>query len=209
MYIPKPFRQADKAQLIRHIHLSRLATVVSVSPEGLIATHLPLVFDEQAGPHGTLYGHLARANPHWRGVVATQETLIIFQGPDAYITPSWYAAKAEHGKVVPTWNYTAVHAYGQPEVFDDATRLRDVITRLTEKHEASQKTPWSVSDAPRDYIDGMLRAIVGIAIPLTRMEGKWKLSQNRPEADIEGVRVGLTASDNPADHALLNVMQPR
>lgn len=208
MYTPNPFRQTDKAQLVRHIYMSRLATLVSEGDHGLLATHLPLLFDEEAGQHGTLYGHLARGNPQWRDLVAASETLIIFQGPDAYVTPAWYPAKAAHGKVVPTWNYTAVHAYGKPEVFDDADRLRSVVTRLTEKAEASQMAPWSVSDAPPDYIDGMLRAIVGIAIPVTRMEGSWKLSQNRPQSDMEGICVGLSASDDPRDLALLNVMQP-
>lgn len=209
MYTPTPFRQNDRAQLVHHIHQSRLATLLSNGNHGLLATHLPLLLDEEAGQHGTLYGHLARGNPQWRDLVDMPETLIIFQGPDAYVTPSWYPAKAAHGKVVPTWNYTAVHAYGTPEVFDDADRLRDVITRLTEKTEASQRAPWSVSDAPSDYIDGMLRAIVGIAIPIARIEGKWKLSQNRPEADREGIHVGLTASVDPRDHALLSAMQPR
>jgi transcriptional regulator len=131
------------------------------------------------------------------------ETLAIFLGPNAYVTPSWYAAKREHGKVVPTWNYVAVHAYGRLEWFDDADRLLALVTRLTDTHEAALPAPWAVSDAPADFVRGMLKGIVGFALPIARLEGKWKMSQNRPAADRPGVVDGLTQADAPAVAALV------
>jgi transcriptional regulator len=164
-----------------------------MTADGLIASHAPLMLDPDPGPYGTLIGHLAKANPHARSADPGVQTLVIFQGPDGYITPSYYAAKREHGKVVPTWNYTAIHAYGTLEVFDDPTRLLGVVTRLTERNEASRAQPWAVSDAPDDFVQGMLRGIVGIALPIARLEGKVKMSQNRPAADVAGVVEGLQA----------------
>ena len=170
---------------------SHLATLVSMTADGLIASHAPLMLDPQPAPYGTLIGHLARANPHAASAVPGVQTLVIFQGPDGYITPSYYAAKQEHGKVVPTWNYTAIHAYGTLEVFDDPARLLDVVTRLTDRHETVRAQPWAVSDAPERFVDGMLRGIVGIVLPIARLEGKIKMSQNRPAADQAGVVAGL------------------
>ncbi|GGJ89081.1 FMN-binding negative transcriptional regulator [Pseudomonas matsuisoli] len=207
MYVPNAFRQNDSEMLNRQIHEARLATLVSNGPSGLIASHVPLLFAEDEGKHGTLYGHLARGNPHWKAL-ADGEALVIFNGPDAYITPSWYAAKAEHGKVVPTWNYIAVHAYGRAEIIEDAPRLLDIVSRLTDKHEHSRPSPWSVNDAPLDYIDGMLKAIVGFALPIERIEGKWKLGQNRSEADFAGVRNGLSHSADALDRDLSTHMPP-
>lgn len=194
MYLPASFRQDDLATLHQQIAACRLATVISQGPEGLQASHLPLLLVAEEGEFGTLYGHFARANPHWRALADGQEALVIFNGPEAYVSPSWYPAKAEHGKVVPTWNYVAVHAYGRAELFDDAERLLTLVGRLSDQHEAGRAQPWAVSDAPRDYIDGMLRAIVGFALPIQRLEGKWKLGQNRSTADQAGVREGLAAS---------------
>ncbi|MEX6500702.1 FMN-binding negative transcriptional regulator [Pseudomonas zhanjiangensis] len=194
MYLPASFRQDDLAALHQQIAEARLATVISQGPEGLQASHLPLLLVAEEGEFGTLYGHFARANPHWRALADGQEALVIFNGPEAYVSPSWYPAKAEHGKVVPTWNYVAVHAYGRAELFDDAERLLTLVGRLSDQHEAGRAQPWAVSDAPRDYIDGMLRAIVGFALPIQRLEGKWKLGQNRSTADQAGVREGLAAS---------------
>jgi transcriptional regulator len=201
MYLPTAFRQTDLAELHRQISTSRLATLVSHGAQGLQASHVPLLLEPGEGESGTLYGHLARANPHWRELAAG-ETLAIFSGPEAYVRPSWYPGKAEHGKAVPTWNYVAVHAYGQAEVFDEPERLRRLLGRLSDQHEAVRPQPWSLDDAPRDYIDAMLRAIVGFALPIRRLEGKWKLSQNRPAADRVGVRQGLAASTDPRDHEL-------
>ncbi|HEY6612785.1 MAG TPA: FMN-binding negative transcriptional regulator [Pseudomonas sp.] len=202
MYLPTAFKHTDLAELHRQITASRLATLVSHGPQGLQASHLPLLLEPGEGEAGTLYGHLARANPHWRELAAGGDTLAIFCGPEAYVSPSWYPGKAEDGKAVPTWNYVAVHAYGQAEVFDEPERLRLLLGRLSERHEAGRPQPWSLDDAPRDYIDAMLRAIVGFALPIRRLEGKWKLSQNRPAADRAGVRQGLAASTDPRDREL-------
>ncbi|TWC39501.1 PaiB family negative transcriptional regulator [Pseudomonas sp. SJZ079] len=201
MYLPPSFRQDDLAELHRQVAACRLATVVNLGPDGLQASHLPLLLMPEEGEFGTLYGHFARANPHWRAL-AGGETLVICNGPDAYVSPSWYPAKAEHGKVVPTWNYIAVHAYGQAEVFDDAERLLALVSRLSERHEAGRAQPWAVSEAPRDYLAGMLRAIVGFALPIERLEGKWKLGQNRSAADQRGVHEGLNASPDARDREL-------
>ena len=204
MYLPSSFRQDDLGELHRQIAECRLATLVS---QGLHASHLPLLLVAEEGERGTLYGHFARANPHWRAMAAQGETLAIFQGPDAYISPSWYPAKAEHGKVVPTWNYIAVHAYGHAEVFDEPERLLPLVSRLSDRHEAGRERPWVVADAPREYLDAMLRAIVGFALPIQRLEGKWKLGQNRSAADQHGVHAGLSASADPRDQALAARMQ--
>jgi transcriptional regulator len=193
VYVPAHFNEDRIGALHDLIRSSGLATLVSMTAEGLIASHAPLMLDPDPAPYGTLIGHLAKANPHARSADAAVQTLVIFQGPDGYITPSYYAAKREHGKVVPTWNYTAVHAYGTLEAFDDPARLLAVVTRLTERNETPRAQPWAVSDAPDDFIQGMLRGIVGIALPIARLEGKVKMSQNRPAADIAGVVDGLRA----------------
>ena len=143
-----------------------------------------------AGQHGALHGHLARNNDQWR-LAAAGESLAIVRGPDAYITPGWYASKAEHGRVVPTWNYVTAHVYGRLVVHDDPVWTEDLVRRLTTKHEAYRDHPWSPDDAPRPFIEGQLRAIVGIELEITRIEAKAKLSQNRPAADVEGVIAGL------------------
>lgn len=206
MYVPPAFRQTDLPALHREIGNCRLATLVSHGQNGLQASHLPLLLRPEEGRYGTLYGHLARANPHWQVLAEGTEALVMFNGPDAYVSPSWYPAKAEHGKVVPTWNYIAVHAYGRAEVFDDAERLRSLLAGLTERHEGPRPQPWAVDDAPQDYIAGMLRAVVGFALPIERLEGKWKLGQNRSEADRRGVHDGLANSTDPRDRDLAQRM---
>jgi len=206
MYVPPAFRQTDLPALHREIGNCRLATLVSHGENGLQASHLPLLLRPEEGRYGTLYGHLARANPHWQVLAEGTEALVMFNGPDAYVSPSWYPAKAEHGKVVPTWNYIAVHAYGRAEVFDDAERLRSLLAGLTERHEGPRPQPWAVDDAPQDYIAGMLRAVVGFALPIERLEGKWKLGQNRSEADRRGVHDGLANSTDPRDRDLAQRM---
>lgn len=208
MYLPSAFRQDDLAELHRQIAASRLASVVSQGPDGLQASHLPLLLAADEGEFGTLYGHFAKANPQWRELAGGSQALVIFNGPDAYVSPSWYPAKAEHGKVVPTWNYIAVHAYGQAEVFDDAERLLQLVSRLSDQHEAGRAQPWAVSEAPRDYLDSILRAIVGFALPIQRLEGKWKLGQNRSSADQHGVQAGLNASSDSRDQELARHMNP-
>lgn len=165
-----------------------------------------MLLNPDEGPCGTLYGHLARANPHWQDLAQGTEALVIFAGEQAYISPTFYPGKADHGKAVPTWNYLAVHAYGMAEVFDDAERLLALVSRLSDRHEANRPTPWAVSDAPADYVDSMLKAIVGFRLPITRLQGKRKLSQNRDARDQAGVRQGLLANPNPQDHALAHLM---
>ena len=168
------------------------ANLITATPQGILATLLPFVYDPSIGEHGALQGHLARNNPQW-SEPAIGESLVIIQGGDAYISPSWYASKAEHGRVVPTWNYSTAHVYGKLAVRDDPDWLSRHVRRLTDLHEADSEQPWSVDDAPERYISGQLRAIVGIELLITRIEAKNKLSQNRPDADVDGVVAGLTA----------------
>ncbi len=202
MYTPRAFALDDLPEIQQLIQHTRLAQLITLGENGLQASHLPLLLNPDEGPNGTLYGHLAKANPQWRELQNGSEALVIFAGADAYISPAFYPAKAEHGKVVPTWNYIAVHAYGTPEVFSDAERLLKVVTALTDRHESGRAQPWRVSDAPADYIDGMLKAIVGFALPIGRLVGKRKLSQNRSAADMAGVRDGLAASADVRDQTL-------
>lgn len=205
MYIPPAFREHDIAAMHAVIDDARLANLVTHSADGLIATPLPLLLDRSEGSHGTLYGHVARANPQWQ-MVLTGEAMVIFMGADAYVTPSWYATKRETGKVVPTWNYIAVHAYGVPEFFTDNDRLLALVTRLTNRHEAPRAAPWAVSDAPAQYIQSQLRGIVGFRLPITRLEGKRKMSQNRSAEDRAGVIDGLAASENLQDRAVADLV---
>ena len=207
MYTPRAFALDDLPEIQQLIQHTRLAQLVSVGEHGLQASHLPLLLNPDEGANGTLYGHMAKANPQWRDLQNGAEALVIFAGADAYVSPAFYPAKAEHGKVVPTWNYVAVHAYGRAETFSDGGRLLDIVSTLTDRHEAGRAQPWSVADAPADYIDGMLKAIVGFAIPIDRLEGKRKLSQNRSPADIAGVREGLAASPDVNDQALAQLMR--
>lgn len=198
MYVPDHFREDDLPALHAAIAAARLATLVTATAEGLMATPLPLLLAAEEGPLGTLYGHLARANPQGR-LAPAGEALVAFAGPEAYVSPSWSPSKAEAHKVVPTWNYVAVHAHGPLEVFDDAARLRDLLARLTARHEAGRAEPWSLADAPEDYIAAMLRGIVGVRVPISRLEGKIKMSQNKSAADRAGIAAGLAASADPRD----------
>ena len=202
MYLPSAFRQDDLAELHAQIQASPFALLTSAGAAGVQASHLPLLLAPDEGEFGTLYGHFARANPHWRDLQGGAEALAVFSGPDAYISPGWYPAKAEHGKVVPTWNYIAVHARGPVELIEEPEHLLQIVSRLSDQHENGRERPWAVSDTPREYLDSMLRAIVGFALPIRRLEGKWKLGQNRSAADQAGVRDGLAASPSPGDREL-------
>jgi transcriptional regulator len=197
VYISPAFKEDRIDVLHAAIRAAGPAILVSMTPEGLFASHAPLLLDLEPAPYGTLIGHLAKANPHARLADRSVQTLVIFHGPNGYITPSYYAAKQEHGKVVPTWNYAAIHAYGTLEVFGDPAALLDVVTRLTDQHEQVRAQPWAVSDAPDDFVQGMLRGIVGIRLPINRLEGKVKMSQNRPAADQAGIITGLQQDDRP------------
>jgi transcriptional regulator len=198
MYVPAHFKPDDEdvRELLRNLGAADLITVTT---EGILATPLPLVYDEAAsrpghGPWGALLGHVARNNPQW-STAALGETLVIVRGPDAYISPAWYATKREHGRVVPTWNYITAHVHGRLVIHDDPVWVEANVRRLTEQHERGRPAPWSVDDAPEAYLTGQLRAIVGVEIVIDRVEGKAKLSQNRSDADIEGAIRGLEASD--------------
>ena len=205
MYVPPAFREDDLAALHGTMREARLSNFVTATADGLIATPLPLLLAPDEGPYGTLYGHLARANPQWK-LPPTSDAMALFMGPDAYVTPSWYATKRETGKVVPTWNYIAVHAYGPAEFFEDANRLREVVTWLTNRHERPRAEPWAVTDAPEPFICAQLRGIVGLRLPITRLEGKRKMSQNRTEEDRAGVVMGLAASDHLTDRAVAGLI---
>jgi transcriptional regulator len=206
MYIPAAFKDDDVESIRATIHNARLASLVTATTEGPIATPLPLFLDETEGERGVLYGHLAKANRQWQ-LPPIGEALAIFPGAEAYVTPSWYATKRETGKVVPTWNYIAVHVYGPVEFFQEPERLLDVVTRLTNKHEQSRAEPWAVADAPSDFVAAQLRGIVGVRVPVLRVEGKRKMSQNRSETDRAGVAAGLASSENPRDREVAPLIQ--
>ncbi len=170
-----------------------LGLLITAGPSGLIANPIPFLIDSEASKQGTLRCHLARANPQWQELTAVEECLVVFQGPQDYITPSWYPTKRETGKVVPTWNYVTVHIWGKPQVIEDAAWLRRQIDDLTFAREGVRPAPWKVDDAPGDYVSAQVRGIIGVQIEISRIEGKWKVSQNRPEVDRAGVVDGLRA----------------
>jgi transcriptional regulator len=210
MYTPPAFAETDPDRLFEFIDAHPLATLVSASPEGaLVATHLPLLLDRAAGPRGTLIGHLARANDQHRQLTGGRPALAIFTGADAYITPAWYASKLEHGRVVPTWNYVAVHAQVTPRVIEDPAWLRAHVDALTRRHEGARNVQWKVNDAPAGYVEAQLRGIVGVELAIDRLEGKWKMSQNRPDADIAGVVEGLSASPDPRAREVAGIVAAR
>jgi len=201
MYLPRHFEETRTEVLHALLQAHPLGLLVTTDADGApVANAIPFLLDAGRGPLGTLVAHVARANPVWQQA-AGRPALVVFQGPQGYISPSGYPAKAEHGKVVPTWNYAMVQARGPLQVLDDPVALRALVGRLTERHEAGLPRPWAVDDAPADYVDTMLRAIVGLEIPLTALAGKYKLSQNRPAADRAGVQAALDAGD-PAQQAL-------
>ena len=208
MYIPRSFDESDRGALHGFIERHPLGALVTASgAHGFFATHLPLLLDRERGALGVLQGHVARANPHHRLAASGDTALVIFSGPDAYVTPSWYPAKEEHGKVVPTWNYMAVHATGMLRFIDDRDFLMAHLDRLTNRHEASQSHPWAMHDAPLDFLEQQARAIVGVEIDITSLEGKFKLSQNRSDADVHGVISGLEASTSTHDRAVADAMR--
>jgi transcriptional regulator len=191
MYTPAHFKEERSEVLHQLVHDYPLGMLITLSEHGLDATPLPFLLDVNTSGQAVLRAHVARANPLWREARTDLDTLVVFQGPQAYISPNWYPTKAENGKAVPTWNYITVQARGRLVVHDDTTWLRELVSRLTQRHEATQARPWTLGDAPPAYIDAMLRAIVGIEIPLTSLQGKWKLSQNHPVVNREGVMSGL------------------
>jgi transcriptional regulator len=211
MYIPSSYAVSDRATLFAFVEQQPLGILVSSSADGTpYATHLPLLLERERGAQGTLLGHFARANPHHQLLASgTGEVLAIFPGPDAYVTPAWYPSKEEHGKVVPTWNYVAVHAYGTLRLREDEAFLRAHLDALTARHESAREVPWRVSDAPAPYVSQLLKAIVGFELAISRLEGKWKMSQNRPAADIDGVVEGLGASGSARDREVAGIIAAR
>lgn len=209
MYLPKEFKEERVPVMHEAIRQARLGTLITLGPDGMEASHIPMLVDPAPAPFGTLKGHIARANPQWRRASSEVQALAIFLGPDAYITPAWYETKRQSGKVVPTWNYVAIHAYGPLTFYEDADRLLALVTELTETHEAGRAEPWAVSDAPRDYVAGMLKAIVGFELPIARLEGKWKMSQNRPAQDVAGVLEGLAHEDGESQEAIADIIASR
>ena len=191
MYQPPAFRE-DRLD-VQHdlIRAHPLGLLITAGPAGLLANLFPFLIDAKASENGTLRLHVARANPQWQEFEAIEECLVVFQGPHDYVTPSWYATKRETGKVVPTWNYATVHAWGRPRIMRDESWLRQQLEDLTASRESSRAEPWKVDDAPADFVGMQMRAIVGVEIPIRRIEGKWKMSQNRPQADREGVIAGF------------------
>jgi transcriptional regulator len=202
VYVPAHFAAPDDA-LAQLLAAPGAVDLVSTTAEGLTATTLPMLYDSASG---TLVGHLARTNTQWRDTVG--DVLVIVRGPDAYVSPAWYASKAEHGRVVPTWDYVLAHVHGELVVHDDVDWLAAHVRRLTESHEAARPEPWAVDDAPERYVAGQLRAIVGVEVRIRRVEAKWKLSQNRPGADIDGVVEGLTADGRVDVAAAVRAARP-
>lgn len=208
MYIPSLFEQPDIGVMHELIRSYPFATLVTLSSSGLNANHIPLHLTADASPFGVLTGHVARANPIWNDLASEVEVLAVFQGPNAYISPSWYATKQETGKVVPTWNYSAVHAYGTLRIIDDAVWVKSQLETLTANHEAAFKQPWALSDAPDGFADKLIEAIIGIEISITRLEGKWKVSQNQPPRNRAGVVQGLRENGQPAMAELVEKSAP-
>ena len=207
MYIPKHFEETRTEALHEFIRANPLGALVTSSPSGLDANHIPFELVPDRPAFGALRGHIARANPLWRDFSEDVEALVIFQGASEYVSPTWYPTKGDTGEVVPTWNYVVVHAHGPLRVIDDKAWLRDFVGELTDRHEAGRDEPWSLADAPAEYIDRMVGAIVGIEIPLARLTGKWKVSQNRPDKDRAGVVDGLLREGHESAVAMADIVR--
>jgi transcriptional regulator len=206
MYNPAHFAETRVDVLHAFIRAHPLGTLVTSGPEGPEATHLPVYLDTSTQ---RLRCHMARANPQWRRLQSGARVLVIFTGPDHYVTPNWYPSKREHGKVVPTWNYVAVHAAGDARLFEDTPSLLRHLNELTDSHEAGFAEPWSVADAPPEYVESMTKSIVGVEITVDRIEGKWKINQNRSEVDQQGVIEGLDALDSHDSREMADLMRDR
>jgi transcriptional regulator len=207
MYVSKHHQLSAQPALHALMQAHPLAAWVCHATTGLVANHVPFFLDPQRGPHGMLLGHVSRANPVWRQLGPAVPSVLMFQGAQAYISPGWYPGKAEHGRVVPTWNYTVAHAHGVARVVEDRAWLLDMLGRLTASQESAQPQPWQVSDAPADYIDKMLRAIVGIEIPIDRLEGKLKASQDEDLQDRHGTVAGLRQLGSDEASAMAALVQ--
>ncbi len=206
MYVPESFRETRLDVLHDLMNDHPFATLITLEDGQPSINHLPLLLRSHQGEHGTLVGHLARANEVWLTDLERHPATAIFHGPAAYVSPSWYPAKSTHHRVVPTWNYATVHAEGRVRVIEEAGWLGDLVRELTDRFEATSASPWRVADAPEDFVATMLRQIIGIELSITRLTGKWKLSQNRPAADVAGVIAGLRSRDRGADITLADLM---
>jgi transcriptional regulator len=206
VYVPEHFAETDTAAMHRLISAFPLGTLITLGVEGLVANHIPFVLDARAGACGRLLGHVARNNPVWCDHDPDQDALVVFQSIEAYITPNWYATKRETHEVVPTWNYAVVHAYGRIIVHDDGKWVRGQAGMLTKQQEASQLTPWKMADAPSGYTAANLEQIVGLEIPIARLIGKFKASQNRRDADRSGAITGLRETGQPGNVAMADLM---
>jgi transcriptional regulator len=209
LYNPPAFKETDLALLQAQIAASGLTTLISVGTQGPIISNLPIIFDPSAGQYGMIAGHLARANPQWRESDLSIPAAAVFMGADAYVSPSYYPSKQEHGKVVPTWNYSMIVARGRLEIFEDADALRSQVIELTKRFEARFEKPWEVADAPEDYIVRQIKGIVGVRLHIESLEGKAKLNQNRSAADQEGVVSGLSPSPRAGDREVADQMRSR
>jgi transcriptional regulator len=207
MYVPKHFEESDIAVLHALVRSHPLGTWVTQGDGELLANHIPFLVDPARGEFGTLIGHVARANGVWQSFSKTVDSVVVFQGPQTYITPSWYPSKHAHGKAVPTWNYAVVHAHGLPRAIEDPEWLLQHVNQLTNVHEAGQALPWKVADAPPEFTAKLLQSIVGIEIPITRLVGKWKVTQNRPEPDKLGVVAGLLAREDAASKEMASLVK--
>jgi transcriptional regulator len=207
MYAPKHFEETRVEVLHDLIRAYPFGALVTMGPDGLDANHIPFEIDPAPGPFGTLRGHVARANPVWRDRAPDAPALVIFQGADSYVSPAWYPTKVETGKVVPTWNYAVVHAHGVPRFIDDRAWLRAFVEQLTSRHEAGRREPWKITDAPADYIDKQVGAIIGLEMPIARLIGKWKVSQNRPSQDRDGVVEGLLREGGQSGAAMADLVR--
>jgi len=209
MYIPKANEETRIPVLHDLIATAPLASLVTLTSSGLLASHIPMVLDDDGSEFGVLRGHISRANPQWKDMTASVDALAIFAGHHHYISASWYPGKYEDGKEVPTWNYVVVHAYGPLKLVEDAQWLMAHLERLTDVNEAGSSAPWKVSDAPAEFIRSMLNGIIGVELPIRRLEGKWKVSQNRTEKDRKGVIEGLTKLNTPESLAMKELVANR
>ena len=207
MYVSKHHAQPDLVEAQNLIEAYPLGAWVAPSDEGLVANHVPFLLDRSRGKFGTLLGHVSRANPVWTQLLASNHSVVMFQGPQSYITPGWYPGKQEHGKVVPTWNYAVAHAHGVARAIDDESWLRDMLVRLTAAHESSRQQPWKLTDAPAGFIDKLLRAVVGIEIPIERLVGKLKASQDEALQDRLGTVAGLVAEGTDNAAAMASIVE--
>ena len=207
MYNPRWFKEDRIEVLQAEVNKISFGTIITTGPSGIMASHVPMLIDPSRGRLGTLFGHLARGNSQWRASSIENEGLATFVGPDAYISPKWYQTKKETGKVVPTWNYVEVQVRGPVTFFEDSKRLLEVVSNLSRHHEADSEKPWSVSDAPADYVSRELSTIVGFEMQISKIEGKWKMSQNKGKEDREGVKLGLVKRNRPGDASVLKEVQ--